>query len=292
MCETFAPGGARAGNLASAIQRAHANVDRLLAIESSAQRKCRSNQDALLHAGKMASVGRMVAGINHEIKRPLASVRLLTECSLDLRARGDPARAAENLQRIERIVELATAMSARLEAFSRRVEPSIGPVSLRSVIADALGVLAPQLQSAQGRVEVRCDVPPVLADRDRLTFVLVNLVDNALTAVRGTPCKTVTIEAEQSCGKTVIRIRDRGPGLSAEVLEHLFAEFHTTKPLGQGLGLGLALAAEVMAEMGGAIEGGNHPEGGALFTLRLSAASDPIRNSLLGPPNKGPEYLS
>jgi C4-dicarboxylate-specific signal transduction histidine kinase len=257
------------GGLSSALERVRANIDQLLAIESRAQRKCRSSQAALLHAGKMASVGRMVAGINHEIKRPLASIRLLTECSLAQLERGDTARVAENLQRVVRVVDLVTDLSRRLEAFSRKVEPCIGPLSVAQAVNDALAVLAPQLQTSRCELRVAGSAAPVLADADRLTFVLVNLVDNAVAAGGG----LIEVVLQTQPQQVTVRVRDHGPGLSEEALAHLFEDFFTTKPVGKGLGLGLALAAEMMREMGGSITGANHPAGGAEFTLALPRAA-------------------
>jgi two-component system C4-dicarboxylate transport sensor histidine kinase DctB len=281
-------GGFNGERLAATIQRVHANIDRLLAIESRAQSKYRRSRDALVHAGKMASVGRMVAGINHEIKRPLASIRLLTECSLDLLAAGDTARVAENLQRVIRVVDLISNLSRRLECFSRKVEPAIEPVCVSSAIADALAVLAPQVQAAQCKVAVLGDRPMVVADRDRLTFVIVNLVDNAIAASAGAADKTIEVHVDSGPECTLIRVRDHGAGLDERALEHLFEEFFTTKPLDKGLGLGLSLAREMVREMGGEIRGGNHALGGAEFSVRLGSGVGAMGGAMLIPPSRDP----
>jgi two-component system C4-dicarboxylate transport sensor histidine kinase DctB len=256
----------------STLQRFQVNLDRLLDIESQAQKVSRDSRDALVHAGKMASVGRMVAGVNHEIKRPLASIRMLLECSLDVLAAGDGLRLEDNLRRMLRIVDQAAKLSRRLEGFSRKEAASMGPVSLPMVAADALAVLAPQLQGGGCRVQMACDVPPVLADADRLTFVLVNLVDNAIAAMEGCEHRVIQLRAERDEAGTVISVRDHGLGLTEQVRERLFEEFFTTKPIDKGLGLGLAIAAGMVHEMGGEISARNHPGGGAEFVVRLGNA--------------------
>ena len=260
-----------AGGMGATLERFQANLGRLLDIESAAHSSSRSSRDALVHAGKMASVGRMVAGVNHEIKRPLASIRMLLESSLDLLAGGDQASVAQNLERMLRIVDQAAKLSRRLEAFSRKESLSISPVCLRTVAADALAVLGPQLQGGACQVRLGCD-GVVMADADRLTFVLVNLIDNAIGAMAGASERVVELSAERGSADTVVLVRDHGTGLSEHVMAHLFEEFFTTKPLDAGLGLGLAIAAEMVREMGGEISARNHPRGGAEFGIRLRNA--------------------
>jgi C4-dicarboxylate-specific signal transduction histidine kinase len=94
---------------------------------------------------------------------------------------------------------------------------------------------------------------------------------NALDAVAGGADKRIEVEVREEGEQVVLTVRDHGPGLSEEALRHLFEPFFTTKPPGEGLGLGLALSADVIREMGGELSGRNHPEGGAEFTLRLTS---------------------
>ncbi len=254
------------------IARFQTNLDQLLDIESHAQQQSRSSRDALVHAGKMASVGRMVAAVNHEIKRPLAAIRMLLECSLEQLARGETAQVADNMTRMLRTVDQAAKLSRRLEGFSRKDVPQIEPVQLDQVAADALTMLAPLLQAGGCRVQINCQVPTVQADHDRLTFVLVNLVDNAIAAMAGSEQRVVELTAERDADSTRLVVRDHGTGLSELAMTHLFEEFFTTKPVDKGLGMGLAIAAGVVREMGGEITARNHPEGGAEFAVRLPNA--------------------
>jgi two-component system C4-dicarboxylate transport sensor histidine kinase DctB len=250
----------------------HSNVARILEIEQQTERRREQAREALVHAGKMAAIGRMVAGVNHEIKRPLASMRLLTENSKRLLEIGDTHSVAENLQMLTRIMGQLDDLTRQLEGFSRRTPMRQDQVALRDVVANASAILAPQLQSGGGRIVAHVDDEAVIADKDRLMLILVNVIGNALDAIAHCPDKQVEIDTQCEGDDIVISVRDHGPGLSEDTLEHLFEPFFTTKPAGKGLGLGLALSAEVINEMGGKLSADNHPDGGARFFIRLRRA--------------------
>lgn len=250
----------------------HSNVARILEIEQQTELRREQAREALVHAGKMAAIGRMVAGVNHEIKRPLASMRLLTENSKHLLEIGDAHSVAENLQMLTRIMGQLDDLTRQLEGFSRRVPMRHDQVALRDVVANASAILAPQLQSGGGRIIAQVGDGTVIADKDRLMLILVNVIGNALDAIADCPDKRVEIGTQCDGDDIVISVRDHGHGLSADTLAHLFEPFFTTKAAGKGLGLGLALSAEVINEMGGKLSAGNHPEGGACFYIRLRRA--------------------
>ena len=254
------------------MRQLHANVAQLLEIEQHTTREKRKTKDELIHAAKMAAIGRMVAGVNHEIKRPLASMRLLAENSSELLAQGHASLVADNLQMLVRIMDQLDRLSRQLEGFSRKTPLKYEAVSLRDIIAGAVAIAAPQLQTSGGRVDAQVDDLRVFGDRDRLTLVLVNLVSNGLDAMTERDQRTIEIRAFEAGDEVVLSVRDHGTGLSAAVLEHLFEPFFTTKAPGKGLGMGLALSSEVVEEMGGKLSGRNHPGGGAQFSISLLQA--------------------
>jgi C4-dicarboxylate-specific signal transduction histidine kinase len=254
------------------VQQLHANVEQLLEIELQAERERSRSKEALIHAAKMAAIGRMVVGVNHEIKRPLASMRLLAENSSQLLARGDGQLVADNLHMLVRIMDQLDQLSRQLEGFSRKTPMKNEVVSVRDIVACASAVLAPQLQTGRGKVKAQVSEYCVYGDRDRLMLVLVNLMANGLEAMSDCATREIEIDTVVDNHDLVINVRDHGPGLNATALEHLFEPFYTTKPAGKGLGLGLALSAEVVAEMGGELRGDNHSGGGAQFSIRLPRA--------------------
>ncbi|NVE00130.1 sensor histidine kinase [Massilia sp. BJB1822] len=254
------------------LQQFQHNVARLLKVESDSERERARSREALVHAGKMAAVGRMVASVNHEIKRPLASMQLLVENAIDLIAHGDVDSAAENLSLLLRATGQMSELSRQLEGFSRKTPLKCGKVSVREAVEHACAVVSPKVKTGRRQLLVRVGNHPVLADFDRLTLALVNLIDNALDAAAGVQDQRIEIESELRDGAVAILVRDHGAGIAAHVMENLFDAFFTTKPPGEGLGLGLALSSEVIDEMGGALSARNHPQGGAEFCIVLPAA--------------------
>jgi len=104
--------------------------------------------------------------------------------------------------------------------------------------------------------------------------VLINLIGNALDAMKGAAVKHLWIRCTAEHDHIVIHIRDSGSGLDEEIQQHLFEPFFTTKEPGVGLGLGLAISAGITREFGGTLHGSNHPEGGAVFAIELPAAQE------------------
>jgi two-component system, NtrC family, C4-dicarboxylate transport sensor histidine kinase DctB len=254
------------------IQKFRSNVTRLLHVESNTERERSKSREALAHAGKMAAVGRMVASVNHEIKRPLASMRLLAENTCDLIVRGDAQAATENLGMLLRSINQLTDLSRELEAFSRKTPLNKTVIALDQAVANARSVLAPKIKEGRHKLEVQLNVQHAYADLDRLTLALVNLVDNAMDASAGSADKRIVISAEETDGGVTIHVRDHGHGIPEDVMDKLFEAFFTTKPEGKGLGLGLALTSEVIADMHGRLSARSHPDGGAEFSIRLPSA--------------------
>jgi C4-dicarboxylate-specific signal transduction histidine kinase len=255
-----------------AMQQLQSNVQHLLAIEMEAERERFQTREALVHAGKMAAIGRMVVGVNHEIKRPLASMRLLAQNSSELLAQGDAALVADNLRMLVCIMDQLDQLSRQLEGFSRKTPLKMEAVGLKDIVAGAMAILVPQLQTGRGKIDAGVGELVVTGDRDRLTLVLVNLLSNGLEAMADCEKRRIELDAAVDGGMTLLSVRDHGPGLSDAALEHLFEPFFTTKPPGKGLGMGLALSAEVLSEMGGELSARNHPEGGAQFLIKLPSA--------------------
>lgn len=263
---------ASTGGLNPTIEKFRCNVTRLLHVESNTERERSKSREALVHAGKMAVVGRMVAGVNHEIKRPLASMQLLVENTCDLIARGEAQPAIDNLGMLLRSIKQLSDLSRQLEGFSRKTPLNKTTIPLQEAVAHARSVLSPKLKAGRHVLNARIDVYQAFADLDRLTLALVNLIDNAMDAAAGCADKRIDVVVEDAAPEVLIRVRDYGPGIAGEVMERLFEAFFTTKPEGKGLGLGLALSSEVIAEMDGRLSVRNHEDGGAEFSIHLPAA--------------------
>jgi C4-dicarboxylate-specific signal transduction histidine kinase len=238
------------------------------------QATLRATQDELIQAGKLTVLGQMAASITHEINQPLTALRALNDNAVILLDRGDAGAVRGNLGLIDGLTQRIAGIVAQLKGFARKDEMRPVPVALGPVIDAALSLMATDAR----RDGVRIDVEPIAADLAvegqtvRIEQVLVNLLRNALDAVRDSPDKVVQLRVQRKGEWVRVSLLDGGPGIAPEAFKHLFEPFFTTKPAGQGLGLGLAISASIANALGGALEAANRPEGGAIFTLRLRAA--------------------
>lgn len=245
-------------------------VGRLRELENRTS-QLRSTQQQLIHGEKLASVGRLAAGVAHEIGNPLAAILGLVEL---LRGGELPPDAqAEFLTRIQSETERIHRIIRDLLDFSRRdVEDETlnQRADLREVVDDALKLIKPQKASKEIdiRVDIDPELGPIAGPPHRLRQVVLNLVLNAVDALEGRG--SVQIEARRGSSQDcILTITDDGPGLPETVRERLFEPFTTTKPPGKGTGLGLAVCHALVTGMGGTISGEAIPEGGTRFRVRL-----------------------
>lgn len=241
-----------------------------------AQQELVRAQDELVQAGKLSALGTMSASISHELNQPLAAIRSYAENATTLldHQRTDDARA--NLGLISELTGRMASIIAHLRAFARRDHHVPERVALQPALDDTLALMAKRRRELD--VELSRDLPEatlwVQAGETRLRQVLGNLLGNALDALRErAPPRRIGISTEQHGEYIHLLLRDNGPGFSAEALLHAREPFFTTKTSAQGLGLGLSICDTLMRTLGGELLLANHPDGGALLTLRLRLAS-------------------
>jgi two-component system, NtrC family, sensor kinase len=229
-------------------------------------------QDQVVRTARLASVGRLSAGVAHEIGNPLSAILGLVELLRD----GDvsPAEREEFLARIHSETERIHQIIRDLLDFARRGEDDGRPAraNLGQVVEDALRLLTPQKDLRRVHVERRleADVPDVRANADRVTQIVLNLLLNAADAIEGEGSIRVEVRRDENDpSRVLLAVEDSGPGIAPEVRDHLFEPFVTTKPAGQGTGLGLAVCHTLAERAGGAIAAHNPPGGGARFEVRL-----------------------
>jgi two-component system, NtrC family, sensor kinase len=272
----------------------------------------RATQAGLVRSERLASVGRLSAGLAHEIGNPLAALagmnELLLEGGLDEQEQRDfLVRTQREIDRIARIVR-------ELLAFARPDQPHDAeePGDLGAALHDLEKLLAPQkaFRSVHLQLDLPADLPPVALSREHLTQVGLNLLLNAAQAC---PTGTIRVTARAvdvegtttkrgSAGRSGVRwtVEDDGPGISDEVATRLFEPFVTTKPVGEGTGLGLAVCRGLVEGVGGTIE--LHAEdappragarAGACFVVWLPAATTPVEaSSAVGSGAAGDEALA
>jgi len=210
----------------------------------------------LIHAAKMAALGQMSAGINHELNQPLAAIRSYSDNGKQFLQKGRLEETMWNLAQISELTERMAQIGVQLKQFSRKTSGQITVVPLHGVIDGALEILSPLIRKSEMKIEVtlRPDNLEVRANQVLLQQVIVNLIGNALHAVEGVSPQKIDIFACRKDGKVAITVEDNGIGIPPEHLPHIFEPFFTTKKSGKGLGLGLTITERILQEMNGAIQ--------------------------------------
>ncbi len=237
----------------------------------------RETRDAAVQAGKLATLGQMSAGISHELNQPLAALQTFADNASALLARGRHEEVAENLQMISELVDRTGRIVRQLKTFARKEAATPQAVTVASAIEHALIIVEPRRRETAAHIAIAAFDRQLLlvAEAGRLEQVLVNLLRNGLDAMAGQPDAQLEVSAQRVGAMIAITVRDHGPGLPDDVRAHLFEPFYTTKPAGEGLGLGLAISLTIIESYGGTLSAHNAPEGGAVFVLTLAAAGDP-----------------
>jgi two-component system C4-dicarboxylate transport sensor histidine kinase DctB len=247
-----------------------------IAVRQRAELVLRKAQDELIHAGKMAVLGQMSAGITHELNQPLAALRTLSDNARLLLANDRRDEVQKNLTLISQLTERMGKITGQLKAFARKTPLQLGRVSLRRALGNVQALLEQRLRTEQ--VVFTHDIPAddveVWAEANRLEQVLVNLVVNALDAIEGASLRRVEVVVRERAGRVSIAVRDTGSGIAADFLPRLFEPFAMTKEQGAGLGLGLAISSGIIVEFGGSLVAANLPAGGAEFTLELASGRE------------------
>ncbi len=220
-------------------------------------------QAELVAADRLATVGKLAAGVAHEVGNPLSGI--LGYLSVLRMRLGDNAEVMDLVARIEREVQRIDGIVRSLLELGRPSRGKAQPLDVRPLVDSCVQLLAAGREFQNVRVTV--EGPPALwlrAEAGPLSQVLVNLLINGAQAMGGAGELTVRLEP----GRRVV-VDDRGPGLSAEGKARLFTPFFTTRPAGQGTGLGLAVSRHLLAQFEGALEAGDAPGGGARFIVTL-----------------------
>ena len=238
-------------------------------------------QNELVQADKMAALGQMSMGINHELNQPLTAIRSYSDNAVKFLDQRRTDEARENLSLISALSERMGDIILRLKIFARESSDEHAAVVLQTIVSEAMHIVEPQLKKA--RVEFAIDLPAgevrVLVNNVRLEQVLVNLINNAIDALRDRDEPRIELEARVVGGDAVIRVRDNGAGIPEDVISHLFEPFFTTKDVGIGLGLGLSISYGIIQDFGGELGARNLEGGGAEFTFNIPLApSDPAES--------------
>jgi two-component system C4-dicarboxylate transport sensor histidine kinase DctB len=262
---------ARTADLAKVNRRLETEVAERTATEA----RLRQTQADLVQAGKLAALGQMAAALSHEFNQPLTAVRTFADNAVTLIERGRSDEARETVGRISSLTERMASIARHLRNFARKPNERLGPVPVAEAVRDTLEIVGWRLKAADAALHVDLGepAPVVMAGAVRLQQVLVNLVSNAADAVEGLADRRIDLTARQDGDKVTISVRDRGPGVPQAIAGRIFDPFFSTKGVGKGLGLGLSISYNIARDFGGRLTVADHPEGGAVFSLTLDAAT-------------------
>ncbi|HSP58898.1 MAG TPA: ATP-binding protein [Halomonas sp.] len=227
-------------------------------------------EDELVHAARLASIGQLAAGVAHEIGNPITGISSLAQ---NLRYDTDDPRVLETAGQIQQLTERVSRIVASLVGFAhggRHVSGhTLSAVSMVDITDEALHLIHLARSGEDVVFDNRCPAEPkVQGDAQRLLQVMVNLLGNARDASGAGD--RIIIEAEPAEEWLRVSVVDEGKGIDDSVRDHLFEPFTTTKPPGEGTGLGMALVYSIIVEHGGKIDIDSPPPGQAMGTrIRL-----------------------
>ena len=248
-------------------------------------READETRDSILseteHSNKLASIGRLAAGVAHEINNPLAIIaekaglmQDLVGLEQDFRHR---AKFLDQLASLQNAVVRARTITHRLLGFARRMETSLTLVQLNAIVTEVLSFLEKDAAYRNIHIilQLQENLPVIRADHGQLQQVFLNVINNAIDAIRSDGEIHITSRRENQ--KTVmVAISDTGPGIAPDVLKHIFDPFFTTKGNEEkkGTGLGLSITYGIVQKMGGKIEVSSEIGVGTTFIITFPVYSE------------------
>jgi signal transduction histidine kinase len=262
-------GGGEIGALAMRFQR--------MTEELSAREKALKDANMrLMESEKMSALGQLGAGIAHEVKNPLTSIRGYAQMG-QRKLPGDHPMS-EYFKTIEKETERSLEILKNLLRFARQETAEMSVIDLNAVVSDTVKLVTHQLMMKDVKVESRlCERPlHVTGNANQLEQVLLNLCINAGDAMEGKGEGTITVFTDiVGEGTARIRVVDTGSGIPPEVVSRIFDPFFTTKPVGKGTGLGLSVSYGIVKEHKGEIAVESRVGQGTTFTIRMPLAQAP-----------------
>ncbi|MBI5537322.1 MAG: hypothetical protein HY898_31660 [Deltaproteobacteria bacterium] len=227
-------------------------------------------QQQLVHADRLATIGKLAAGTAHELNEPLGAILGFSQLALKEPDLQEQTRS--DLARIERAALHAREVIRKLMLFARQTVPHKSRVRLNPIVIEGLDLV--QVRADEQGVQIERQLPPdlaeIIADPAHVRQVVINLTVNAIQASHAGG--TVRVITRNGSGVVELTIDDEGVGMNEETLKNLFVPFYTTKDVGQGTGLGLSVVHGIVTSHGGSIDVESEPGRGTRVKLRLPQA--------------------
>ncbi|MCV3734606.1 ATP-binding protein [Rhizobium sp. TRM96647] len=259
----------RTADLSHARDRLQAEI----AEHRSTETRLQTVQQELVQANRLAILGQVAAGVAHEINQPVATIRAYADNAKVFLSRQQAGTAIENLDQIAGLTERIGAITDDLKALARKGRTGAEPVNLREAIEGAVELLRSRFAGSLEalRIDPSAQGLFVLGNRLRLEQVFINLFQNALEAVAGRSDPIVSVSIKVADDMVAVSVADNGPGIAPQVMAELFSPFNSSKE--RGLGLGLVISKDIVADYGGRIEVRTEPDG-TCFTVHLKPAGE------------------
>jgi histidine kinase len=244
-------------------------------------------EQQLIQASKMATLGEMATGVAHELNQPLSVIKTASRFFMKKIHKNEKIKDDILLtmsEEIDTYVDRATKIINHMRQFGRKSDVTLEKVQVNGILEKALQILGQQLK-VRGIEVVRDyeqDLPPVMADPDRLEQVFINLLINARDAIderwQNQPhhkdAKAITLKTTSNAEKVTVEVHDTGVGIPESILERIFEPFFTTKKVGQGTGLGLSISYGIIQDCNGSIRAVSRKGEGTGFIIKLPVAED------------------
>jgi len=232
--------------------------------------KLRQLEADLAHINRVSTLGEMAASLEHEIKQPIAAAITSANSCIEWLAHEPPNldRARAAAARIDKYGNRAAEIIDRIRSFYRKSPSKRELVDMNGIIHEMLTLLDGEAtrSSIAMRTELAAELPKVMADRVQLQQVFMNLMLNAIEAMKDSGGE-LTVKSELQDGQLQFSVSDTGVGLPAEKMDQIFSAFFTTKP--QGSGMGLAISRSIVESHGGQLWASANSGGGATFHFTL-----------------------
>lgn len=259
--------------LEAAVATRTAELRAEIAERTRVDQRFREAREELAQANRLGSLGSITAGLAHEINQPVATIRTLSENARAHLTSGRLDRVAANLDIAIGLTARIGAITQEMRRFARRGTGTIEPVPLDAVIAGTRLLIGDRFRTAGIALEwLPPGQPSVIAGRVRLEQVLVNLLQNALDAVKGRGEARVVLAIEVEGDRIALIVADNGPGIDPAIADNIFEPFVTGKV--DGLGLGLGIVRDIIKAFDGTVAMVPSPLGGAAFRVTVARASE------------------
>jgi two-component system NtrC family sensor kinase len=235
------------------------------------------SDDLVIQSSKMAALGKMAAGIAHEINNPLAVIGEKAGWVKDLLRKEDISQSpnfqefADAMNKIEYHINRAKKVTHRLLGFARRMEPVMEKVDLNQILRESVDFLENEARyrNINFQMDFAPDLPTTVSDSSQLQQVFLNILNNAIDAIGKDGQIVIKTGYSSQTHRLATEIADNGPGIPKDMVNKIFDPFFTTKEVGKGTGLGLSITYSIVEKLGGRIMVASEEGKGTTFTIYL-----------------------